>query len=149
VAELVDALDSESSVRKDVLVRLQSRAPLYPSISPTRRVIQYPATSRSAFGDEPLRDENLVPLVWNYEYRYSRVIHDAFADAAKKHMREPDAAAAADHDTQRSKLVGKVDELARGGSDLELARGGEADESRSLDFTLSRIFSNSLERRSA
>ena len=27
VAELVDALDSESSVRKDVLVRLQSRAP--------------------------------------------------------------------------------------------------------------------------
>ena len=28
VAELVDALDSESSVRKDVLVRLQSRAPL-------------------------------------------------------------------------------------------------------------------------
>ena len=29
VAELVDALDSESSVRKDVLVRLQSRAPLF------------------------------------------------------------------------------------------------------------------------
>ena len=29
VAELVDALDSGSSVRKDVLVRLQSRAPPY------------------------------------------------------------------------------------------------------------------------
>ena len=40
VAELVDALDSGSSVRKDVLVRLQSRAP---PPSPSRR--QSPATS--------------------------------------------------------------------------------------------------------
>ena len=33
VAELVDAPDSESGVRKDVLVRLQSRAPLIAIIS--------------------------------------------------------------------------------------------------------------------
>ena len=45
VAELVDALDSESSVRKDVLVRLQSRAPLTPRLAgPSRSAHSRPAT---------------------------------------------------------------------------------------------------------